>query len=441
MRTLILFLLLACQAHAAVSVKVGSFTKQAGTGDQTVSWSDGDVFTPKAVIFLSAGNLNFEDNAAEDSNLVVGLASASTKEATYTPYMRDNVATSDNNKNSATDKALIASFSGVGTAASLADFGSFGSRQFTINWSSNDGGAHNIVYVAIGGDSIAEANVSNHTLSTGTGSQTYAHGLSGGAPDFVFFITTSVTTTGLQANTSFTIGAATSSTSRWSTALSAADAAGTTAALDALKQQSTSHCLIGISPGGGSQNFLIDYASDDATNVTLDQEDAPAGAYNFSMLAIRGGDWTVGATNKQTSGTGVQVIATGAASTPAVAFMASFNAASTASIISDAEMTIGVAQTGAEYNFGALQEDETLNTQSAWLSNDTKAFRMGATDASTYTVSDECDFNAFTSDGFSVNWTTLNTGIAEQLLWFTAGPASASAIVPILATQNRQRRQ
>lgn len=437
---LIPFLMLAFTGTtlAAVSVKVGVIDKDTGaaTDEQIVT---GVGFTPKFVILYTNANAAVETNEGQGA---MSWASGAGEEWGSAWYWEDDVSTTDNNRGYQNTK-LIGDISGIGIHAALADITSFDADGFTLSWTTNTAGAVKIAYIAVGGDEI-EAEVRNFTMPTGTGNATFAHGLSGGAPTIVFLMSSSFTSVGNQANSNFHFGAAMSSSSRWTISTAAADNETLTTSQDAVKRQSTAKCLQGIFVGAaatdGALDFEADYVSSDATNVTLDFTDAPASAWDFSMLSIRGGNWAIGATNKELDAEpSDQNIATGLSGTTKLLMMAGFGAAATANAVNDAEFHFGASDGSTETALHSIEEGTTLPTQVGSRLTDTKIYRSGSVSSSAIVIENEADFKEFSGGNAVVTWTANDNSIAEQILWATVGEAGAAAVSPISILSRRRR--
>jgi len=414
----------------SVFVKTGIFDKSTG-GAPASQAVTGIGFQPKLLILYTVARGDFGFN--NDVQLAISWTTGAGEEFSSTYYSTDNVSTTEVRRNYQNTK-LVGDITGTGFAGALADLTSFDSDGFTLNWTTNTAGAIKIAYIAIGGSDI-EAQATNQTMPTVTGTQTFAHGLSGGAPDIVFLFTSSLAATGIAAQGNFSFGAAMSSSSRWTITVSAVDGAVLTTNMDAVRRQTTAKCLQGIEIGAagvdGALDFEADYVSDDATNVTLDFTNAPPDDYLFTMLAIRGGNWALGATNKKADGTGVQNIATGLAGITKLLMMTSFGNVATSSAVQDDNFTIGATDGSSEASLIAIEKGATLPTQCGSQLVDDKVLRLGTIGAGSLTVDSEADFSSFGGGNAAVNWTT-NDAVANQILWATLGDPASNIVQMIL---------
>ncbi|MFN0060907.1 MAG: C25 family cysteine peptidase [Myxococcaceae bacterium] len=132
-------------ALKGVNVFAGSFNKISGTGNQAVA---GLGFQPKAV-FLAG----FQDvtNAAPIVHARMGLGmSDGTSEASLAFTDADNLGTTNVNSISKSDKVFMKVNNEPPTVQAEADLVSLDSGGFTLNWSTGDTEATEIVYLALG---------------------------------------------------------------------------------------------------------------------------------------------------------------------------------------------------------------------------------------------------------------------------------------------------
>jgi len=411
---------------AAVSVKVGSFNKTASpTNSQTVSWSDGDVFTPSVIMFFQTRENGFGDFVvAGEGAFVLGWANGVDQEFGISALTVDAVSTTVAVSGYQSAKIIGQLTGSNGVHEALGDISNVIDRSFDITWTTNTASTPMINFVAIGGPGIEETSITTQTLGTTTNDQTFAHGLATGAPDIVFFLIGDTNTTGHQSHVSLGFGAAMSSSNRWCTSISAATGINVAGNINAVRTQSTSSCLLSCANGNDFLDLAVDFVSSDATNVTLNATDTAGTTVTFGMLAIRGGNWAMGSTSKSTNpSTPVdQNIATGLAGSTKLLMMTTFGSAANASTLSDMVFNFGVATASPadERCIGVINNDSILPVQASCHASNTKLMRIGTIDASTYTPVAECDLKEFSGGNATVTWTT-NDSSDHELLWVTLG--------------------
>ncbi len=411
----------------ADGIAIGSFdatTASPAPQDQAVPVTPS--FPIKALIFWTTSQ-TAEGNATQGHH-AMGMATGAANEWCCGFTMINAQTTTNCDKIHRNSRSLQYGTAGnpIGSLDPNFELKTLGTGTFTITWQANAPGvAYKVHYIAIGGSDVTAANVAEVTLSTLTGNSNYAHGL-GATPSIVFFLCNSGTTDATatsHAKQSF--GVAISSTKRWARCLNARDGQTMSALVDAMKQQKTVACVLGLTDTSGA-DMEIDFVSMDATNVTLNNVDAPVGAYKMAMLSIAGGSWDLGATAIPTAGAPVdQAIVSGLSFTPNLFLASSFaNSSATTAIIADAEVAMGAGTSStSELASWAFENDATINTDADHSIVSTKCYRDDTANA---TVADDADFKQFDAAGVTVTWTTLS-GVAVQVCWVAARVTDAPA--------------
>src|SRR2546427_9996471 len=133
------------RAARAVSVDVGSFTKNSTTGNQTVNHSLGE--TPVALILWTASETS--ESFSSTFQFGMGLTDG-TNNRSAAGSSEDNKSSSVTSRRLATKALTIVDYS-QGTVAE-ADLSSWNSTGFTLNWTTNTASTGYVVhYLAIGG--------------------------------------------------------------------------------------------------------------------------------------------------------------------------------------------------------------------------------------------------------------------------------------------------
>lgn len=152
------------KAIEATNVDVVVGTAKTTTGAQTVSHA---AFTGNALIAMGTKQLT-ADTDEDDLMIHLGFATAAAEEVSLTAYCDDAGATDSNERRGISSAATITMFSdGDGTVDSVADFTSFASGSFDLNWSDAAVSAWKIGYAILELDN-AKVGVATNPASTGT---------------------------------------------------------------------------------------------------------------------------------------------------------------------------------------------------------------------------------------------------------------------------------
>ena len=139
----------------ALTVQTSSFAPSGTTGNQTVTI--GGSFTsatPELVIFYRISG-STEDALVDHAIAGYGAAVSSTERMAIAVSDEHNSGTSDTHSVQ-TDADCIIEVDENGAVTGLADFVSFGTNQFTINWSNALSASDSVYYIAIAGlDDVA----------------------------------------------------------------------------------------------------------------------------------------------------------------------------------------------------------------------------------------------------------------------------------------------
>jgi hypothetical protein len=287
-----------------VSFKQGKFSTVASPGNQDIT----DVgFQPKAVIIWNTGVTN--TTVVEHIIFNYGFADG-TNQACVNFSTTDNATTSDTYSN-VTNNAIINSFNEAGVEVHRATLTSFLVNGFRLNFSVSLG-TNDYAYIAIGGTDITNVKVGSTSIGkTTTGSKSYTGvGFQG---DFLlvagsnFLPTASAYTFNntAEANAGFVLGAAKSSTERWTVSVASEDAR---ANADTWSYQRGDKCFSYLDNSTGALLAEADFVSFDSdgftwnytTNTTANNQNAP-----FIYMAIKGGRWDVNYLQSPTTNTTV----------------------------------------------------------------------------------------------------------------------------------------
>jgi len=136
--------------------KVGSFNQPTSTGNQSVS---GVGFTPSGVLLMSWNNAS-SASLVEDHKLSLGAGSSSSDRASVWTGDQDAVTTQQSNSNLDRTKILkMLAHADSPTTDAAADLVSLDSDGFTLNWTTADATAREILYLVFGSTPTTRFNI------------------------------------------------------------------------------------------------------------------------------------------------------------------------------------------------------------------------------------------------------------------------------------------
>jgi hypothetical protein len=356
-----------------------------------------------------------------------GFCTGSANERAIGGYSLEAAATSDVGRSQVVDGAVVET---NGTAITgilgLQTFDADGFTMVVVDaWVTN----RRVHYLALGGDSITNAKASHFTMANALGNQAVT-GV-GFQPDLVILAGRRSTSDAnvWTAGSSFTIGAARSSTQRAVLANAIVDAAATT---DTARYCNDIECYTTNPQGGGSTLDRADFVSMDADGFTVNWLEAGA-ANRVHYLAIKGGNFLVGSLLTSTT-LGATISETGFGFAPSAVLMVSHG---TSESVQDTKQThfmlsVGAATGMAERVACALRDEDlvaTENCASAVEYDEVYANLNTATD----TIDGLMDLQSMDADGFTAVMDDADP--AQSFVWYVAfGPAEAAVGQP---TQHR----
>jgi len=154
---------LAIAGEDMTNVAVSSFAASTSPGNQSVSSLS---FQPDAIMFVWDGD-TLAGSPGNDSEINVGFALSSTNRATASIATDNGTSSGLTYKGAWSDGCLSEIYYVDGTLNGKADFVSFDTNGFTINWSTNTGSADDIMFIAFKGGSYGLGILDTQT---GTGS-------------------------------------------------------------------------------------------------------------------------------------------------------------------------------------------------------------------------------------------------------------------------------
>jgi hypothetical protein len=396
-----------------VNVKVGTFTKITTTGSQTVS---GLGFQPKAIIFYWSRN-TANATAAAPRSQGVGFTDCTNQRAVAIAE-DDNAGTSNAGRYRTESNVIVILSDGTPTVGSRATFTSCNSDGFTINWAVSEASAYIINYIAIGGPDVTNVKAGTFTLAASTGIQNIT-GV-GFQPDFAMFLqgfTEAVDTasTGLEMG----MGFADYNNNQGSILNCVKDNETTNKTKYSL--QRTDNVIL-LSSTACALDALAAFNGFSSDGFSLNVSDAPAAATSIFYLAIKGGSYAVGNFSQPTT-TGTQTIS-GLGFQPNSVVLFSHNQVSGTALTAPSTFSIGAANATTS-RAGVWGQSRNVDpSQTAVYTDNSKIMIMRTLSGTggTGTINAQADFNGFTSDGFQLNWTTVDT-TQRQIIYWAFGPS------------------
>jgi hypothetical protein len=396
------------EARADFEFKQGTFTKNSGTGNQSVTIG----FQPEAVIFYWVNN---DIGLGDDINSGFGFAQDASNQRAIAFGHIDNKGSSQTKqiKTQSRNNCIMITDAGSGTVVAEAQYSLVFSDRFSLNWSVNDGNTQTIHYIALGGSDITNVKIGDFATS---GSPSVDYNIVGFEPDFLMFMSVvygqweTVDTSSAEAN----IGFASSSTEEGGIGVSFAYGSG----LPAKVRQRTDNSIVSLR-FNGTEASLGHFAGFLPDGFTI--EYTASFLVDCIYLAIEGGAYKVGSFNKKTDGTGTQTISD-VGFQPSGLILASSNQNTNTAIQSDARISFG-ASDGT--NEGAIWFDDIdggsggggTKTVTDYNQSTTKVGHHATTvNGSPPTLDAEADLSEFNSSGFILDWTT-NNNEADEIIY------------------------
>lgn len=414
----------------ATSIYKGTFTANTATGSQTITGivdAASAAFTPVAVILWTTGQTS-ADTYGGDQRLSYGFATGSSAEWCSSIFSEESGSVGAPVRGISATACVRLFLDDGPTVDGEADFTSFGSGEFTINWSNAPAAAWVVHFIAIGGAGVT-AHVGAGTLATSGATQGYTG--AGFVPELVLFA--GLGSTGVAGADSIQLGAiCLGASDGTNSAMTMIGEDAGVSAMTCVQYQKSGAVLVGSNSTSIGLNYEADLDSMDADGFTLSVSDLPSADADFGWLALAGGDFKVGLETQKTS-TGTKAT-TGVGFKPAGALFVSGSEAANGTFDATVNSTlvVGASDGNREGVTWGGQDDGNANSVAKSNYGITKSLRMADAGASPTTLA-EADFATFDADGFTLDWTTAD-GTAREFWWVAFGPAAAGG------GTNRRRR-
>jgi hypothetical protein len=420
----------AVPADAAVSYNVGSFTKSiaAATATQNVAHGLGQV--PKAVVLWTDGKTS--STLGSDYRFAFGVTDGTTDKSVAASSGNGLSTTSANRRVASKALTIIDS---AGTLLAEADLQSFDATNFTLGWTTNNGSAYVIHFLAVGGPKAA-AKALGWTMPTSTGN----HGVTGVGfrPDVVITahagsgLTTGPPSTAAHAG--FGLSAFDAAGDAWANAVFSTDGVSTS---DASRYQRTDQALVSVG-GSQSKSKEASWVSMDTDGFTLDWTTANSSAGQAISLALRGVQASVGSLAKTTAAATASQAVTGVPFKPVAVLLATVQATASTSVAAHARYGIG-AGTASTDGASAFQDTDAISPTSVdGVDRTTKG--IVKVNNNTPSVDAEADMASLDTAGFTLSWTT-NDAVATEVCYLALGAARRVMVVSRDAPTRRVSRR
>ena len=400
----------------AFSIKSGTLNVPGATGDQAIT---GVGFQPKAVLFYYT--LQTSDGTAVDFQWGIGAmtATGTGNQWAVSANSADAAASSDNDSRTS-NAACITYINASASTVLAATCVSLDSDGFTINWSVVTSGV-DVHWVAFGGADLtnAKAGTFNKSITTTVPVAQSVTGV-GFQPEAILFCTTrQAQDAGNTTGTRFGLGAAISSSSRWTNSYFGT---GGSATMNTGYYQRTSLCLSIL--GTNAVEAEADFTSMDADGFSVSWSTNDASARRIHYLAFNGGQYALGSFNQATS-TGNQAT-TGVGFTPTGLFLTSVNQASATTVGDNLRHSIGFGVSSSDRrSIWGGDRDNVADAIADHDSDTTKIIKMMT--EGTPTTDAAADLVTLDSDGFTLNWTTADA-TARQILYMAFGSDAVAGV-------------
>jgi hypothetical protein len=382
----------------ALSAYTGALSTSAGTGDKSET---GVGFQPKAIIAFY--NNQTATGSAADAHIGIGFTGTAGEDLSTYFNSLDGAASSDVVRSLLNTVFWKTTVGGATTARVTATLKTLDSDGFTVNTTANVTGAK-LPYLALGGADITDA-VGGQVAMPNSTSNFSVTGLSF-QPSIVFLSVILLATNGTaNNNNSFSFGVAHSS-GVWCSAIKSQNAQAT---MNTSRAFYTGRCAVVLQSIGDTAVDEVGFVSMNSDGFTLSHPVNSGGTYLINYLAIKGGQWNVGNLS-QPSSTGDQSV-TGMAFQPVGTLFSHASYETVDTVTSTARIGIGAATSSS-------------NRQSIWMGDEdaaanAKADQRYATDkvimmydeagGGAPTVISEADYVSNNSDGFTINWSTVDS--------------------------------
>jgi hypothetical protein len=392
--------------------KVGSFAKRITPGVQVIT---GVGFTPKAIIFWTAGSLAASGTWNGQVAALLGFTAGPANSYCCFAGASDGVATTNTTRRIAA-KAISMTYQE--TLFDEADLQSFDADGFTLNWTAASNGAWGAVvinYMVLGGSDITDAKVMNWTSPT-TATNKVVTGV-GFKPDLVLH--SSICSAGLPTSVNqgyFSFGMMNKHGQQCANSIYTQDGISPS---NTSRMQQTDACISGVDTSEANSveaNFVS--MDTDGFTVNFSRQQFGASAPQIISLCLKGISSKIGAFN--TAAAGTQKVSRVDFPAKSV-LMSSMATGPQAGPVSNAVWMLGASDLTSERSAGLYDKDNVTPSQvdSIWQNN--ASALLIANTGSAPVVNGTGSITAVDSDSFDV--TLSGTSSGYEVLYLALGDA------------------
>jgi hypothetical protein len=390
----------------AVEVYCGGFNAPTSDGSHSET---GVGFQPDAVIMIITRASTV--TGATDSVLGVGMVTSASEEIAWSTYMDDGDTTTKYHVGYETDACALRLKAPNTSATVRANLTSLDADGFTLNFSTTSAG-YRLQYIAIGG--LVDATVVEIAAKTTTGTQAYT-GV-GFQPDALVICQTNRTATGIARGNIFFGFGVSDGTNDFAAAFFGDDNVGTT--IESSKLDTGSAVLL-VNSSGVLLEATVD--SLDADGFTLDFTTASGAAPKAFVLCLKGGQFKVGNDTQPTSVGTKATTGTGFEPVGLVTITANSDDESTDNDGQFGIGAVGPAVTDQWAYYIAQDGGQGSSNNGSELVTDSCVVNGFWTPA----INSEGHLDSFDSDGFTLDWSDVDT--TQRIFGYLAiGDAAAA---------------
>ena len=409
--------LLSPRSARAVSVDVGSFTKNSTTGNQTVNHSLGE--TPVALILWTASETN--ESFSSTFQFGMGLTDG-TNSRSAAGSSQDNKSSSVTSRRLATKALTIVDYS-QGTVAE-ADLSSWSSTSFTLNWTTNTASTGYVVhYLALGGYDVSSKVFTWVLNGSPTGNQSVT-GV-GFKPTSVLCLHAGPGFTSTPPNSSthntFGISVMDDQGNQWANTYLDTDTANPSTPF---RYQRATKAIV-ILTTSGTLAKEANWVSMDSDGFTVNWTTLDTNASKAVCLALKGLRVCPGSFNKSTAAATATQTVTGVPFKPRAVLLASVQGVTSSSIGTVTRLGIGASNVTTNGSSAVLS---TTASKSSVHSIDKTSKAFVKVDNNTPAIDAEATVTGFNVDGFTLSWTT-NDSVATEILYLALAPKRRILVV------------
>lgn len=400
----------------AFLVEKGTFTKRTTVGTDVISHSLGEA--PKILILWTTA----QTATGFDPNYILSLGfSDGTRDRAVGVVSEDAQSMSDTTtrrfKNGIPGSCIVI-LTPNGALEAEADISTESSITFTVNWTTNGGGADIIHYQLFAGSDITDFEVGFFNANTVTGNQTISHVNSPiDGYDIYMFVSSIIPDTFVfRNNLGIGVGFATDAANEAALHVNSEHNRGTS---DTWRIQREDRCIALLTGGSGAANGQAEFVSKATADFTINWTAAPSDDFFIIWMGIKGGQHHVNNFTEPAS-TGTQDI-TDAGFLPKGYMLASRCKGATTTSDTQNKISFGGTDGTTEGVVSARDSDAQATTEADTNESTADVFRIIADSGDT--IIDEANHSALLSNGFRINWS--NIGSAAKVFYWTFGDIAA----------------